>query len=97
MSEIETPLVQAPAVGSEAVAATISPVEEPTAPAGKTVAPDDRQAEMEAPAADVVETRDVRVDAAVSRLAETSTEDDAAAIAVLVDVHDRLHSVLVNP
>ena len=44
-----------------------------------------------------IETGDVRVDSAVARLAECSTDDDAAAITVLTDVHDRLHEVLLNP
>ncbi|NBU30599.1 MAG: hypothetical protein EBS41_03705 [Actinobacteria bacterium] len=47
--------------------------------------------------AEPIATGDVRVDAAVARLAESNTQDDDAAIAVLSDVHDRLHSVLVTP
>ena len=47
--------------------------------------------------AEPIATGDARVDAAVARLAESNTQDDDAAIAVLSDVHDRLHSVLVTP
>lgn len=43
------------------------------------------------------ETGDVRVDAAIARLSECSSDDDPAAIAVLTDVYDRLHHVLLNP
>mgnify|MGYP006269881083 CR=1 FL=1 len=43
------------------------------------------------------ETGDVRVDAAIARLTECATDDDPAAIAVLTDVYDRLHHVLLNP
>lgn len=44
-----------------------------------------------------VETGDVRVDAAVARLVEATGIEDSATIAVLTDVHDTLHHVLLNP